>query len=182
MTRDGPQAGVGGSDQRSAAAGVAGPHPPHPLGEILDILFRQSAAHVPEEHSVPTGGERGERVCIADVDVGQVGRRRDQPDAGPLRLGEQVSGRGSGEPHAIEAESRDRFERFAMVIEAAGKEGQPAHLQHASRERGGLLCRGLHGRHGLGERGLPHGERTIALARCGWLGLRGSSGNDTLHP
>ena len=56
-----------------------------------------------------------------------------------------------------------------MVIEAAGKEGQPAHLQHAPRERGGLRCRGLCGRHclrecrRLGERRLPHGERTIAL-------------------
>ena len=143
MSRDGTQAGVGGSDQRPTATGVAGPHPPHPLGEIVDVVFRQPTAHVPEQHPVPAGGERGERVGIADVDVGQIGRRRDQPHACPLCLGKQISVRRRGEPHAVEAESRDRFQRLAVVIEAAWKEGQSAHLQHAPRERRGRCRHGL---------------------------------------
>ena len=180
MPRDGSQPRVGGCDQRSAAAGITRPHTPHPFGELLHVGFRQPAPHVPEQHPVPAGGEAGERVHIADVDVGEIWRRGDQPDARLFGFGKQVGSRRRRQPDAVEAQSRDRLERLSVVIEAPWKEWQPTHLQHAPCQRrrwGSQRCGGSR----LNEGRLPHGKCGTRVG--GWCGLgqRGRGGNQTLH-
>ena len=178
MPGDGTEAGIGGGDQRAVAAGVTGSHPSYPLGEVLHVVLRQSASHVPEQHPVPAGGKNRERLRIADVDIGQFGRWRDQPDARSLRVGKQIGGRGCRQPHAVEAESRDRLERFAIVIEAPWKKGQPFHFEHATRERRvrGRRCR--HGCHRLGERRRLHCD---CAGGCRFRAGRGPGWNHSLH-
>ena len=145
MPRDISQRRIGRSDQGPPGVHVAGPHPPRTLRERLDIPLGQAAAHVPEQHAIPVRREDRQRFGIAHIHVGQLRWRADHPEAGLPRLREQIARSGRRQPHAVEAQRCEPFERLAVVVDRPREKRHAPHLEHAAGEAGGrILRRGRH--------------------------------------
>lgn len=131
MTGEAPQPGIGRGDQRPPGVLIAGPHPSGMLGEGLDIGLRQAAPHVPHEDPIPIGRKHRQTLGAADVDIGQVGGRTDDPQARPPGFVDLVT-RGRGrQPDGIEAEGGDDLEWLPVVVEGAGEERLPSDFEHS---------------------------------------------------
>ena len=141
VPRQRPHARIGRSDQGPPLAHVAGPHPPRPFGERLEIARREAAAHVPHQHAIPIAQD-GHRFEVTDIDVGDLRRRADHPQPRPPCLGKQVAAGRCRQPHAVEAERSDRVERLTVVVERPRKERQTIDLDHASGDARRRIDRG----------------------------------------
>ena len=129
MAGQAPQPGIGRGDQRPPGVLIACPHPSGMLGEGVDIGLRQAAPHVPHENPIPIGREHRQRFGAADVDIGKLGGRTDDPQARAPGFVDLVT-RGRGrQPHGIEAEGSDDLERLTVVVEGPGEEGLPGHFE-----------------------------------------------------
>ena len=143
VTRDGAKPGVGGADQRSASPLIAGSHAAAPLREGLNVVIGEPGAQIPHQHAVPVA-EDGQRVGLADVNVGDRRRRADHPQPGFPRGDELLGRRGFGEPHAVEAERCQRLERLTVPVDRPRKERQAVHVEDAPRQSGGRIDRRGH--------------------------------------
>ena len=134
VPRQAAEAGVGRGDERPAGMLVAGAHPSGMLGEGFDVGLRQAASHVPHEDPVPVGGEHRQAFRAPHVDVGEMGGRADDPQAGAPGFVDLIARRRGREADGVEPERRDDRKRLAVVVEGTGKERLPGDFEHPAIE------------------------------------------------